>query len=168
MATIKARKQANGEMRYTAIVRVRSGQTVLHSESKTFGYRSAASTWAKRREVALEDPAELRRAQDAADSAEGYKLAALIRWYIDTFESLSKWQRSKQTHLEFLERHALGAMDARKMTTQGLHNDFRDNISGSGRTHSDFPTFCARHCRWARKNEGNWQFPLHLLECGPR
>jgi hypothetical protein len=44
MATIKARKQANGEMRYTAIVRVRSGQTVLHSESKTFGYRSAAST----------------------------------------------------------------------------------------------------------------------------
>jgi integrase len=120
MATIKARKQANGEMRYTAIVRVRSGQTVLHSESKTFGYRSAASTWAKRREVALEDPAELQRAQESADPAEGYKLAALIRWYIETFESLSKWQRSKQTHLKFLERHAIGATDARKMTTQGL------------------------------------------------
>jgi len=53
MATTKGRKQANGVMRYTAIVRVRSGQTVLRSESKTFGYRSAAATWAKRREVCL-------------------------------------------------------------------------------------------------------------------
>jgi hypothetical protein len=53
--------------------------------------------------VALEDPAELTRQKQSTST-----LAELIRWYIDTFETISRWQRSKQTHLEFLERHALG------------------------------------------------------------
>src|SRR5215218_5311568 len=109
MATIKIRKQAHGESRYTAIVRVRSGQTVLHSESKTFGHRSAASIWAKKREVALEDPAELQRALDGAQATtDAYKLSKLIRWYIDTFQEVGNWQRTKQTTLEFLERHIIG------------------------------------------------------------
>jgi hypothetical protein len=38
-------------------------------------------------------------------------LADLSRWYIETFAAISKWQRSKQAHLEFLERHALGTAD---------------------------------------------------------
>jgi hypothetical protein len=33
----------------------------------------------------------------------------LIRWYIDTFETVARWQRCKQTHLEFLKRRANGA-----------------------------------------------------------
>jgi hypothetical protein len=56
MATIRARRQSDGTIRYTAIVRLRQGKTVLHYESKTFSQRSAASGWAKSREVALEDP----------------------------------------------------------------------------------------------------------------
>jgi hypothetical protein len=56
MATIKARKQANGSTRYTAIVRIRCGTTVTHRESRTFTHRTAALSWAKHREVALEDP----------------------------------------------------------------------------------------------------------------
>jgi hypothetical protein len=59
MATIKARKQANGTTRYTAVLRLRRGTTVLHQESKTFAYRSAAITWAKHREVELENPSAL-------------------------------------------------------------------------------------------------------------
>lgn len=35
MPTIKARKQVNGSTRYTAIVRIRRGTTVLHRESRT-------------------------------------------------------------------------------------------------------------------------------------
>jgi len=91
MATIKARRQANGSIRYTAVVRFRRGTTVLHHESKTFTHRSAALTWAKHREVELENPAALKRKQHAAVT-----LAELIRWYIETFEEISKWQRSKQ------------------------------------------------------------------------
>jgi len=61
MPTIKARKQANGLTGYTAIVRIRRGTTVLHQESRTFTHRTAALSWAKHREVALERPAELTR-----------------------------------------------------------------------------------------------------------
>jgi len=115
MATIKARKGANGSTRYTAIVRIRRGTTVMHQESRTFTHRSAALTWAKHREVALENPAELTRQQHGTPT-----LAELIRWYIDTFETISRWQRSKQTHLEFLERHALGKTMAHTLTSADL------------------------------------------------
>src|ERR1017187_3592243 len=66
MPTIKARKQANGTTRYTAIVRIRRGGAILHRESRTFTHRSAALSWAKHREVALEDPSALTRVQHGA------------------------------------------------------------------------------------------------------
>jgi integrase len=115
MATIKARKQANGSTRYTAVVRIRRGTTVLHQESRTFTHRAAALSWAKHREVALEEPAALTRQRHGIPT-----LAELIRWYINTFETVSRWQRSKQTHLEFLERHSLGKIEALTLTSADL------------------------------------------------
>ncbi len=115
MPTIKTRKRADGATRYTAIVRLRCHGKVLHRESRTFAHRSAALSWAKHREVALEDPAELTRQKQNTPT-----LAALIRWYIDTFETISRWQRSRQTHLEFLERHALGKTMAHTLTSADL------------------------------------------------
>jgi integrase len=115
MPTIRARKQANGSTRYTAVVRLRRGTTVLHQESRTFTHRTAALSWAKHREIALEDPAELTRQRLSTPT-----LAELIRWYIDTFETISRWQRSKQTHLEFLERHSLGKTIAHTLTSADL------------------------------------------------
>jgi integrase len=72
-------------------------------------------SWARHREVALEDPAELARVRLSTPT-----LAVLIRWYIDTFETISRWQRSKQTHLEFLERHPLGRTIAHTLTSADL------------------------------------------------
>jgi hypothetical protein len=103
MPTIKARKQANGSTRYTAVVRIRRGATTLHQESRTLTHRTAALSRAKHRAVALEDPAELTRQRHDAPT-----LAESIRWYTDTFETVSRLQRSNQTHLKFLERHPLG------------------------------------------------------------
>ena len=103
MPTIKVRKLANGSTRYTAVGRISRGTTVLHQESRTFTHRKAALSWAKHREVALENPAELTRQRQSTPT-----LAELIRWYIDTFETISRWQHSKQTHLEFLERFPNG------------------------------------------------------------
>jgi integrase len=120
MPTIKARKQANGLTRYTAIVRIRRGGAILHRESRTFAHRSAAITWAKHREVALEDPSALVRMRHGTPT-----LAELIRWYIDNFQTISKWQRSKQTHLEFLERHALGKTDALSLSSAALIDHVR-------------------------------------------
>jgi hypothetical protein len=91
MPTIKARKQASGTTRYTAIVRIRRAGMILHRESRSFAHRSAAITWAKHREVALEDPSALTRVHQGAPT-----LAELIRWYFDTFQTISKWQRSNR------------------------------------------------------------------------
>jgi integrase len=110
------------------MVRVRKGSTVIHQENKTFTHRSAALTWAKHREVALEDPSTLIRVRQGAPT-----LAALIRWYIDNFEGVSKWQRSKQAHLEFLERHALGKFNALTLTATDLIDHVRSRrAKGAG------------------------------------
>lgn len=114
MATIRARKRSDGTTRYTAIVRIRKGKTIVYQEYKTFTLRTAAASWARHREVELENPAA-RRKQDAVVT-----LAELIRWYIETFETVSKWQRSKQSHLEFLERHAIGRVDVFALTPASL------------------------------------------------
>src|SRR6185503_4214706 len=115
MAHILSRKYASGTMRYTANIRVRKGKKVVYREAKTFAHRASAATWAKKREVELENPTTLVRAQHGAPT-----LAELIRWYIDSFESVSKWQRSKQTHLEFLERHPIGQSNPYTLTGAAL------------------------------------------------
>jgi integrase len=128
MPYLKIRKQSDGSTRYTAIVRVRRGKAIVHQEARTFAHRSAAITWAKHREVALEDPAALTRVNHGTPT-----LAELIRWYIETFEAISKWQRSKQTHLEFLERHALGRTDAFALTSAMLIDHVRSRrAKGAG------------------------------------
>ena len=43
MATIRARKQADGSTRYTAIVRIRRGKVIVYQEYKTFVLRAAKS-----------------------------------------------------------------------------------------------------------------------------
>lgn len=61
MPYIKVRKRSDGSTRYTAVVRLRNGKTIVHQEARTFAHRSAAVSWAKHREVALEDPSALTR-----------------------------------------------------------------------------------------------------------
>jgi hypothetical protein len=128
MAYIKVRKQSDGSTRYTAIIRLRNGKTIAHQEAKTFAHRSAAVTWAKHREVELENPSFLARVQQGAPT-----LAELIRWYIDNFETNSQWQRSKQTHLEFLERHSIGKANALTLTSAMLIDHVRSRrADGAG------------------------------------
>jgi hypothetical protein len=66
MAYIKVRKQSDGSTRYTSIVRLRNGKTIVHQEAKTFAHRSAAITWAKHRKVELENPSALARVHQGA------------------------------------------------------------------------------------------------------
>ena len=120
MATIRARKQADGSTRYTAIVRIRKGKTLVHQECKTFALRTAAASWAKHREVELEN-----QAVPGCKQHKPVTLAELIDWYIVTFETISKWQRSKQTHLEFLERHSIGKANAMTLTPATLIDHVR-------------------------------------------
>ncbi|HMN44645.1 MAG TPA: tyrosine-type recombinase/integrase [Povalibacter sp.] len=120
MATIRPRRKSDGTLRYTAQIRLRKGKLVVHSEAKTFMHRAAAEKWAKAREVALESPGELARSQFGEAT-----LKSLIRWYIDDFRELSKWQRTKQSQLEFLEKHSLGAKNALALTAATLVDHIR-------------------------------------------
>ncbi len=80
-----------------------------------------AVTWAKHREVELEDPAALICVRQGAPT-----LAALIRWYIETFESdLRSGSEASRAHLEFLERHALGKFNALDLTAAALIDHVR-------------------------------------------
>ncbi|GMU68412.1 MAG: hypothetical protein AMXMBFR37_07450 [Steroidobacteraceae bacterium] len=115
MATIRARRQTDGTLRYTAIVRIRRTGKVVHQEAKTFSQRGPANTWAKHREVELENPTNLALAKHGAPS-----LGSLIRWYIDTFKSISGWQRTKQTSLEFLEKHSISQSSSLELSTAKL------------------------------------------------
>lgn len=114
MATIVTRKRADGP-RYTAIIRLKRDGVIVHREAQTFSTKVAAKEWARRREVELEDPASLVMAASG-----GPTFAALIRWYIDTYETLSQWQRSKQAALEFLEKHTIAQIDPFALTTDVL------------------------------------------------
>lgn len=81
--------------------------------------------------MALEDPDELKRAQEEAKAhgADKYKLKNVIRRYIDTFRSIAKWGRTKQTTLEFLERHSIGEEDSPRTTNStGCGPSSRDEI----------------------------------------
>lgn len=138
MPAIKARKQANGSIRYTAVVRIRRQGKVLHQEAKPFAHRSAAERWGKHREVALENPTALARAQQPST-----KLSKLIRWHIDSFEKISKWQRSKQAQLLFLEKHPIGDTDAVFLNSAALVDHVR-----SQRAKDAGPTTVANDLIW--------------------
>lgn len=138
MAHILARKYGAGPLRYTAVVRIRQGALVVHREAKTFSHRAAAERWAKSREVALEDPSSHFRQHNKPRT-----LASLIRWYIDSFGNVSKWQRSKQSHLEFLERHAIGKSNALALTASQLVRHVQ-----SRRTNGAGPATAANDLVW--------------------
>ncbi|MCY1503745.1 hypothetical protein D9M68_378850 [compost metagenome] len=53
MATIRARKGADGSLRYTVRIRFKKNGAQVYQESQTFSRKQSAETWAKRRETSL-------------------------------------------------------------------------------------------------------------------
>jgi integrase len=120
VATIRKRVEAQG-IRFEAIIRRRRNLMQMYRESQTFGTRAEAEHWAQGREDALNDPA----ASIHSTPASGPTLAALIRWYIHSFSTLAPWGRTKQTALEYLERHPIGQINARALSAAELVDQIR-------------------------------------------
>ncbi|GFE87812.1 tyrosine-type recombinase/integrase [Steroidobacter agaridevorans] len=140
MATIVTRKGESGPSFQARLRLTRNGE-LIHKESKTFSTKAAAKLWAQAREVELQDP----KALTIAISGGTRTLAALIRWYIETFETISPWQRSKQSALEFLERHPIGQLDPLTVTADLLINHIRNRrLNGAG------PSTAANDLVWIR------------------
>src|SRR3546814_8532015 len=81
MATIRARVNADGSTSYQAIIRLKRKGHIIYHETKTFSRERLAQDWARRREVELEAPGAIAKAQAGTDS-----LGDLIDWYVDAFE----------------------------------------------------------------------------------
>lgn len=53
MATIKARKKADGTISYTVQIRLKKKGALVYQEAQIFARKQAAKAWAKRRETGL-------------------------------------------------------------------------------------------------------------------
>jgi integrase len=128
MATIKERRRKDGSTGYTAIIRLRKKGKVLHEEAATYSSRALARAWAKRREVELEDPKALLRAQGG-----GTVLKDLIQWYIDNFRAVANWGRNKQSTLLLLQKQSIGLTDTLDLTVPALVEHIRKRrAAGAG------------------------------------
>ena len=62
MATIRARKLADGSVSYTAQIRIKRDGVQVYQESQTFARKQAAQAWARKRESELDEPVAIERA----------------------------------------------------------------------------------------------------------
>ena len=56
MATIRARKKADGTVSYTVQIRLKKKGVLVYQEDRTFARKQAAQGWGKRRETELAEP----------------------------------------------------------------------------------------------------------------
>src|SRR5664279_4238833 len=59
MGTILARKRKDGTIGYTALIRLKKGGKIIHTETETFDRQQAATNWLKKRETELAQPGAL-------------------------------------------------------------------------------------------------------------
>ncbi len=62
MATIRARKLADGTVSYTAQIRIKRDGMQVYQESQTFARKQVAQAWARKRETELDEPGAIERA----------------------------------------------------------------------------------------------------------
>src|SRR3546814_18124600 len=114
MATIRARVNADGSTSYQAIIRLKRKGHIIYHETKTFSRERLAQDWARRREVELEAPGAIAKAQAGTDS-----LGDLIDWYVDAFEGVARWGRTKRSDLRRLQAHTISEHAAVDITELG-------------------------------------------------
>src|SRR3546814_5286232 len=77
MATIRARVNADGSTSYQAIIRLKRKGHIIYHETKTFSRERLAQDWARRREVELEAPGAIAKAQRSEEHTS--ELQSLMR-----------------------------------------------------------------------------------------
>ena len=83
MATIRARKLADGTVSYTAQIRIKRDGVQVYQESQTFARKQAAQALARKRETELDEPGAIERASRKGATVKEMKM-------------LSTWSRLKK------------------------------------------------------------------------
>lgn len=110
MASFTTRKQQDGKTRTTAQIRIKL-DGVIHSESRTFSTRVAATTWARQREDEIRAHPEQAKKKTAT-------VGALIDAYLAS--AVDAFGRSKGQHLRLIASYPLASLDAVSLTRQQL------------------------------------------------
>ncbi|MFI7837789.1 tyrosine-type recombinase/integrase [Pseudomonas asiatica] len=103
MATIRARKKADGTVSYTVQIRLKKKGVIVYQEAQTFARKQAAQAWAKRRETELAVPGAIERA-----SRKGHTVKEMIERYLIEAEKARPLGETKRLTLNAIKKSYLG------------------------------------------------------------
>lgn len=107
MGTITARKKKSGAVTYTAQIRIKKNG-IIHNESKSSADKKFLQHWLIIREKALAEPGALE-----AVKHEGTTMGKVFEWYLNDFDGLSKFGRTKLSTILQLQKCAfIASLDA--------------------------------------------------------
>jgi len=115
MATIRARKLADGSVSYTAQIRIKRDGVQVYQESQTFARKQAAQAWARKRESELDEPGAIERA-----SRIGVTLKDMIDQYLIEVEKARPLGKTKRATLTAIGETYMGKLADTQINTQCL------------------------------------------------
>ena len=115
MATIRARKRTDGSISYTAQIRLFRDGVQFYQESQTFARKQAAQAWVRKREVELDQPGAIERANRT-----GATIKEMIDLYLLEYEKLRPLGKTRRATLKAIGETWLRKLQDREVTTNNL------------------------------------------------
>lgn len=115
MATIRARKRADGTIGYTVQIRINRDKELVYQESQTFARKQAAQAWAKRRETELAEPGAIERA-----TRTGHTVREMITRYMLERAKVEPMGKTKKATLLAIAASYLGDIADSAVSSQVL------------------------------------------------
>ena len=115
MATIRARKLADGTVSYTTQIRIKRDGVQVYQESQTFARKQAAQAWTRKRESELDQPGAIERA-----CRQGVTVKDMIKQYLLEVEKARPLGKTKKATLEAIGKMDIGKLNDTDVTTQCL------------------------------------------------
>lgn len=115
MATIRARKKADGSVSYTVQIRLKNKGALVYQECQTFARKQAAQAWARKRETELAEPGAIERANRKAATVK-----EMIDRYLSEMEKVRPLGRTKLATLKAISESYLGKLNDQDINSQVL------------------------------------------------
>ncbi|MNV08396.1 Phage integrase family protein [compost metagenome] len=115
MATIRARKLADGTVSYTAQIRIKRDGVQVYQESQTFARKQAAQAWARKRGAELDEPGAIERANRT-----GGTVSDMITRYLDEMEKVRPLGKTKKATLNAIAETDFGKLVDSDLNSQQL------------------------------------------------
>ena len=147
MGSILKRKRKDGTIGYTAIIRIKRGGVLVHSETETLDREAAAKAWLNKREAALSLPGALDKVDDPT-------LADVIDVY--NKDKLRPHGKTKDQVLRTIQKADIGALRCSQIDSQALIK-FAQSIKAQPQTVGNYMSHLASVMSVAKPA---WGYPL--------